>query len=380
MNPQNGEILAIGSAPTYNPTIFTQPISEAGYQALTSSASNHPLMNRAIDSPGPTGSTFTPITALAALQSGAWLPDETFDDTGRFCINAACLHNAGAAVYGVLDLAGALRVSSNVFFDNLGAKLNADPVSHPGGGALQQWARALGVGQPTGIDLPSEDTGTLPTPAWRAEQNALEQQCENATGPYKGKPKHPASSGGCGIAVLPPETWTAGDNVNLAVGQGDVQLTPLQLAVAYAALANGGTIVAPHLGLDIQSPTGTVLKTIDPSPVRHLDINPSALDAIRAGLRAAASRPGGTSDDVMGAFPEQVYGETGSAQYSDQENDAWYAGYVPASATRTPIVVIVTVEQGGFGDHAAAPVARQILSQWFFGQPGPWQPGSSRTL
>ena len=82
----------------------------------------------------------------------------------------------------------------------------------------------------------------------------------------------------------------------------------------------------------------------------------------------------------MGAFPEQVYGETGSAQRNNQENDAWYAGYVPATATRTPIVVIVTVEQGGFGDHAAAPVARQILSQWFFGKPGPWQPGSSRTL
>jgi penicillin-binding protein 2 len=114
--------------------------------------------------------------------------------------------------------------------------------------------------------------------------------------------------------------------------------------------------------------------------LRHLDINPSALDAIRAGLRAAASQPGGTSYDVMGAFPEQVYGEAGSAQYSGQQNYAWYAAYVPASATNTPIVVIVTVEQGGFGAPAAAPVARQILSQWFFGKSGPWQPGSSHTL
>ncbi len=380
MNPQNGEVYAMGSAPTFDPSIFTKPISDAAYNALTNPSAGNPLINRAIDSAGPSGSTFKPITAIAALQSGAWLPDETYDDTGQFCIDAQCRHSAGGAAYGVLDLPVALRVNADTFFYNLGALTNTNPVTHPEGGALQQSARALGIGQPTGIDLPGEDTGTLPTPAWRARENQLEQECEDATGPFKGKPKHPAADGGCGITIIPPETWTVGDNINLAVGQGDLQLTPLQLAVAYATIANGGTIVRPHLGLDIQSTSGTVLKTIEPSPLRHLDINPSDLDTIREGLRAAASRLGGTSYDVMGTFPEQVYGEAGSAQYNAQQNYAWYAGYVPASATKTPIVVIVTVEQGGFGAHAAAPVARQILSQWFFGKPGPWQPGSSHTL
>ncbi|MGO9751455.1 MAG: penicillin-binding protein 2 [Solirubrobacteraceae bacterium] len=380
MNPQNGEVYAMGSAPTFDPSVFTKPISESDYQQLINPSGNYPLVNRAIDSQGPTGSTFKPITATAALESGAWQVGDTYDDTGQFCVDTECRHNAGNAAYGVLDLVNAIRVSSDVFFYNLGDKLNADPVTHPDGGALQQWAKAFGIGQQTGIDLPGEDTGTLPTPAWRAHQNELEQECESATGPYQGKPKHPAASGGCGIAIVPAESWTVGDNINMAVGQGDVQATPLQLAIAYAALANGGTIVRPHVGLDIQSSDGTVLQKLVPPAPGRIDIDPTYLDAIRQGLRAAASQPGGTSYDVMGNFPEQVYGKTGTAQYTGQQDYAWYACFVPATATGKPIVIVVTVEQGGFGDVAAAPVARQMLSQWFFGKAGAYTAGSSQSL
>ncbi len=380
MNPQDGEVYAMGSAPTFDPSIFTKPISDSAYKALINPDNGYPLVNRAIDSQGPTGSTFKVITATAALQSGVWSPGDTYDDAGQFCIDGECRHNAGGAANGVLDLVNAIRVSSDVFFYNLGALLNANPVTDPNGGALQQWARNFGIGQATEIDLPGEDTGTLPTPAWRAHENLLEQECEDATGPYTGKPKHPAADGGCGIAIIPPETWTVGDNINMAVGQGDVQATPLQLAVVYAALANGGTIVRPHLGLDVQTSDGTVLqKLVAPAP-RHIKIDPTNLDTIRAGLRAAASQPGGTSDDVMGNFPEQVYGKTGTAQYNDQQDYAWYACFVPASATTKPILIVVTVEQGGFGDVAAAPVARQMLSQWFFGTPGAYTAGKSTSL
>ncbi|HTW13255.1 MAG TPA: penicillin-binding transpeptidase domain-containing protein, partial [Solirubrobacteraceae bacterium] len=153
----------------------------------------------------------------------------------------------------------------------------------------------------------------------------------------------------------------------------------------YAALANGGTIVTPHVGEDVQAPNGTVLSKVDPGPKGHLPISASTRDAILAGLRAAASQQGGTSDDVMGNFPEPVYGKTGTAQLgtaeqiaTNTETDyAWYACFVPASATTKPIVVVVSVEKGGFGDVAAAPVAREILSQWFFGKPGPYIGGSS---
>jgi penicillin-binding protein 2 len=295
----------------------------------------------------------------------------------------------------VVDLVNAIRVSSDTFFYNLGARTNvANPVAHPQGGPLQQWARKFGIGQKTGIDLPGEDAGTLPTPAWRAERNKLESECDSATGPFhftnghttgphklKGwyrSPRH--SPGGCGIADGTNRPWSIGDNINLAVGQGDVQVTPLQLAVVYSALANGGTIVRPHIGLSIQSAAGTVLQKIDPPPSRHINIDPLYLETIRAGLRAAASQPGGTSADVFSNFPEQVYGKTGTAQYNGQQDYAWYACFVPPTATTKPIVVIVTVEQGGFGAVGAAPVARQILSQWFFGKSGPYTAGNSHTL
>jgi penicillin-binding protein 2 len=394
MNPVNGQVYALGSMPSFDPTVFTRTLSESTYKSLTNPNGGDPLLNRAIQSAGPTGSTFKPITATAALQSGDWSTGDIFDDTGQFCVSGQCRHNAGNAVDGSLDLVNAIRVSSDDFFYNLGVKTNVDPGRHPSGGPLDQWAHQFGIGRPTGIDLPGELTGTLPTPRWRNQRNKLEAQCDTATGPYRytnGKQissiklkgyhrstKH--APGGCGIADGTNRPWSVGDNENLAVGQGDVQATPLQLAVAYAALANGGTVVRPHIGLDVQSADGTVLQKIDPAPARHLTVNPFYLDTIKQGLRAAASQSGGTSADVMGSFPQQVYGKTGTAQYNGQPDYSWYACFVPPSATSKPIVVVVHVERGGFGDVAAAPVARQILSQWFYGKPGPYKSGNSATL
>jgi penicillin-binding protein 2 len=375
LNPQNGQVYAMGSLPTYNPNVFTRPLPTTLLRQLNSPSSRSPLINRATQSAGPVGSTFTPITALAALQSGAWKPNGIFNDTGEFCSEGQCRHNAGTAAYGPLDVENAIKVSSNDFFYNLGVLTNSPG---PTGGALERWARALGIGRATGVDLPDEAAGTLPTPAWRAQLNRLEAECDNAIGPFAGHPKQPP--GGCGIADGTNRPWSTGDNESLAVGQGDLQLTPLQLAVAYAAIANGGSIVTPHLGLDIQSSDGTVLQEVDPPPRRDLNIDPPYLDTIREGLRAATSQPGGTSADIFREFPEQIYGKTGTAQYNGQQDYAWYVGFVPASATSRPIVVVVTVEQGSFSARAAAPVARQILSQWFFGHPGPWIVGTSRTI
>jgi len=364
MNPDNGEVYAMGSNPTFDPNVFTKPISYSQYNSLFGPSAGYPLLNRAIQSAGPTGSTFKPITATAALQSGVWSVDDVFDDTGTYCLGTQCRHNAGGAVDGVIDLVDALRVSSDDFFYNLGALTNSQA---PSGGALQQWAHALGIGRKTGIDLPFESTGNLPSPAWRAHVDAEEAACEAKN--------HVPS---CGIADGRP--WSVGDNVNLAVGQGDVQVTPLQLATAYSTIANGGTVVRPHLGLDVEAPDGTVLQRIDPPPARHVNINPLYLDTIREGLHEAAQSAGGTSDDVMGNFPEQVYGKTGTAQYDGQQDYSWYSCFVPSWATSTPIEVVVWVEQGGFGAQAAAPAARQILSQWFFGKRGSFVAGSSKTL
>lgn len=371
MNPDNGQVYAMGSLPTFDPNIFTKPVTEQVYRQLNNPASGYPLLNRAIQSVGPTGSTFKAITATAALQSGAWSLADTFDDTGQFCFSGQCRHNAGGAAYGGLDLVNAIRVSSDNFFYNLGVRTNADPTQHPQGGALQQWARWYGIGRQTGVDLGGENAGTLPTPAWRAGRNKLEAECDK---------KHHLPPGGCGIADGTNRPWAVGDNENLAVGQGDVQVTPLQLAVAYSAIANGGTIVRPHIAQAVTSSKGTVLQNIAPPPVRHLNINPTYLGAIREGLHEAAQSPGGTSDDVMGNFPETVYGKTGTAQYTGQPDYAWYVCFVPDSATNRPILVAVHVERGGFGAVGAAPVARQILNQWFFGNRGKYIAGSSHTL
>ena len=401
LDPQSGSVYGMGSEPSFDPSVFSH-LSQSTYNRLISPAAGEPLLDRAIQSVGPTGSTFKPITATAALQSGQWTTTGTFDDTGQYCVGTGaaqqCRHNAGHAVDGVLDLTNALRVSSDDFFYHLGALTNpADPTRTPNGGPLDQWARLYGIGRNPGIDLPGAATGTLPDPRWRASRNRLEAQCDSATGTYRytngtahsstrlpsyhPSPRH--APGGCGIADGTNRPWSIGDNESLAVGQGDVQVSPLQLAVAYSALANGGTIVRPHIGESVQSQDGTILQKIDPAAPRHIPVNPLYLETIRAGLRAAASQPGGTSYDVMGRFQQQVYGKTGTAQYFNAQNVetdyAWYACFVPATATSKPIVVVVWVEKGGFGDVGAAPVARQILSQWFYGKAGPYVSGSSRS-
>jgi penicillin-binding protein 2 len=363
----------MGSAPTFDPNIFTKPLSQSQYTQLNNASSGFPLFNRAIQSSYPTGSTFKGITATAALQSGAWTLGQSYDDTGVYQNGPGDVrHNAGHASYGSLDLTQAIQVSSDDFFYNLGRLMNDN---QPKGGALQDWARAFGIGQRTGVDLGAENSGILPTPAWRTSRDQLEVQCEHATGPFRGKPRHST----CGIADGRP--WSVGDNENLAVGQGDLEATPLQLGVAYSAIANGGTVVRPHVGLEVDAPDGTVLQRIDPPPSRHINIAAQNLDAIRSGLHAAASVAGGTSADVFAGWPQAqypVFGKTGTAQRGILADQSWYVCYVPDPVR--PILVVVTVEQGGFGAAAAAPAARQILSQWFFGKRGQFIAGQSKTL
>jgi penicillin-binding protein 2 len=333
MNAQNGEILAMGSAPSFDPSVFTHPITPSAYRQLTSQKTDAPLANRAIQGLYPTGSTFKMITATAALQDHLIRPDTIFNDTGSLKLDAnLTLHNAGKAIYGPLNMSDALKVSSDIYFYHLGLEAKASK----GHGQIQDWARQYGIGEKTGIDLPSEVDGLLPTPAWR---NRL----------YADK--------------LTDRPWSAGDNVNLAVGQGDLEADPLQMAVAYAALGNDGTVVTPHIADDVESVTGRVLQEIRPAPRRHIDISPTTRDTIMTGLTRAATEPGGTSYPVFGNFPIQVAGKTGTAQRPNQPDQSWYI--VMAPAKNPQIVVAVTIERGGFGVDTAAPVAARILERYF---------------
>ncbi len=329
MDVRNGQVLGLGSNPTFDPSVFTKPITPSEYKQLTSDTTDAPLTDRAIRGLYPTGSAFKPITAMAALNSGVITTSTPITDTGTLTVGGQSFQNAGGAAYGTLSLSNAIQVSSDVFFYTLGLRMN-------GTLALQRWAHRLGIGTPTGIDLPGESAGLVPSPAWR---NRL----------YR---KH-----------LTDRPWSAGDNINLAVGQGDVQVDPLQLADAYAAIGNGGTLVRPHLGMQVVDTAGRTVQEIDPPPRRHVPVNPEYRSAILDGMHMAAQSPGGTSYSVFGGFPVPVAGKTGTAQRTGQQDQSWYSVLAPYPNPR--VVVTVTVERGGFGVDSAAPIAEQILSQYF---------------
>ena len=341
MDPRNGEVLAMGSYPSFDPNVFAKPISQSRFQAIQN-APGAPLFDRAIAGEYPTGSTFKVITAAAALDSGLITPETPLNDPGKIKIGNIVFQNAGGVANGTLPLRKAIQVSSDVFFYQLGARANGLP-----GQVVQTWARRLGLGRPTGIDLPGEFDGLVPDARWRNRAYARYLRCKE-----RGKEF-------CGFVDRP---WSVGDNVNLAVGQGDLQATPLQMAVAYAAIANGGKVVRPHLGMEVLEPVdGAPVQRIEPSPARRVKI--PQRQAILDGLRLAAGAPGGTSADVFKGFPRPVFGKTGTAERPGQADQSWYVAFVPDRAR--PIVLAVTVEKGGFGAEAAAPAARLMLSEWF---------------
>ena len=232
----------------------------------------------------------------------------------------------------------------------MGAEANAR------GDVIQKVAKSLGLGAPTGIDLPDEATGDVPDASWVKQQDAAyaAAYCK----PHQHNPYCPAG---------PYQPWTIGQNIQLATGQGYLLATPLQMAVAYSALANGGKLVTPHIALQVENSDGDLLAALPgPSPRPLPKGDDAYLQTILNGLHLAAQSPGGTSDDVFGSFPRTVYGKTGTAQtVTNNANDdqSWYVAYAP-DRTR-PIVVAVTIEKGGFGDQAAAPAARLILANWF---------------
>jgi penicillin-binding protein 2 len=333
LDPTNGEVLAMGSYPSFDPNIFAKPVPEGTFKKLNSTEYGAPLYNRAIAGLYPTGSTFKLITGTAALESGVITPSTIVEDGGSITVGGITFKNSGDAVNGPINVSDALKVSSDVFFYTMGLRANSK-----GGDIIQTWAKKLGLARRTGIDLPGEFKGLVPTPG------QVDRAFAKKEFPYN-KP------------------WTVGDNINLAVGQGYLQATPLQMAVAYATVANGGKVVRPHVGLRVEDSAGRTLQQIEPDPARRVKIQPSTRDTILEGLRRAAMEPGGTSADVFKGFGREVFGKTGTAERPGQADDqSWYVVYAPAPQ---PIVLAVTVESGGFGAEAAAPVARYMLGQWF---------------
>jgi penicillin-binding protein 2 len=353
MNIHDGEVLGMGSSPTYDPSTFAKPfLTQSETDAIFGQPGSlipGPIIDRADTGAYPTGSTFKPITALAALSTGTITPSTIYNDTGSLQLSQdLTVHNAGGAVNGAINLEDALKVSSDVFFFNQGVQLQSES-NEP----LQHWAETLGLGSPTGIDVPGERAGLVPSPEWRNEG-------------FK-RDTDPDSPGGSQVLLSEGETfdrpWTVGDNANLAVGQGDLQADPLQMAVVYGALGNGGDVLRPHVGLRVEDQAGRVVQQIDPQPRRHVDIKPEWQNVILSGLHRAAQEAGGTSYQVFGNYPVGVAGKTGTAERIGQEDQSWYVVLAPYPDPQ--IVCAVTIEQGGFGVDSAAPAARNILNAYF---------------
>jgi penicillin-binding protein 2 len=329
MNIHTGQILGLGSYPTFDPAELTPPISERKAEEFFQSETT-PLVDRASQGAYPTGSIYKIITALAALENGIRSPSTIIQDNGSIEIGGETFENSEGAINGPVSLVPALKVSSDVYFYTLGNEMwqNND---------LQEWSHKLGIGDPTGIDLPVSENGLVPSKKWRNDLFAA------------GETDRP---------------WGPGDDIQLAVGQGDLQTNPLHMAIAYAALGNGGTIVTPHVGLEIQDAAGRVVKEFKPGPRRHVHINPAFRNEIMEGLHEAAQEPGGTSDGVFGEFPIEIAGKTGTAERPPHPyNQSWYASLAPYPNPR--IVTVVTIEEGGFGAEAAAPATKPILEAYF---------------
>lgn len=342
LDVRNGDVLALANHPTYDPSVFVGGISDKKYKRLfVRKSTNYPLLNRSIMESKAVGSTFKAITAIAGLEEGAIVPGTTEWCPGDYSSpydNAEdpqifkCWATDG---HGHLDLAGALAQSCDVYFYNLGSTFYGRQ-----GEPLADWAKRLGMGRPTGIDILGEAAGRVPTPGWKKRYFSTEID----------------------------RAWKPGDSVQMSVGQGYLEATPLQLAVAYAAVANGGRLVTPHLGLKIIDSAGRTVRNLQPSRSRKVDISTATLDAVRRGLYEAAHAPAGTSAPIFYNYKIPVAGKTGTAEVWDSSvkrlvNYAWYASYAPFDNPRYAVVVMI--EKGGHGATTAAPATRLIYDALF---------------
>ncbi len=358
VNPQTGEVLAMASYPTYDPNIFIGGISTRDYLAMThkdlKDVHHDPLLNRSIAGLYPPGSTFKLFSAYAGLATGRITPDEPYDDTGIYKYRDNCdtsvetsncfKRNAGRNPNGTVRLDGALTLSSDTYFYQLGhrAWLARDTIGEEG---LQNQMKLWGLGSPTGIDLPGERAGRIPTPDWlwdySHELNVDDPELADEAG-----------------------TWNAGISGNTVIGQGDVVATPLQMANGYATFANGGTVWRPQLVYQVTPfNNDTPSFILQPEPAGTVPFQPGWHEAMAAGFEGvtvsgtASAAFSDYYDDYGSSFP--VAGKTGTAQTTGQNDSSLFAAYAP---TRNPTIAMATVvEFAGFGSEAAVPVTRWVM-------------------
>jgi len=348
LDARTGSVVAMASNPTYDPNQFVDGIPTALFDAYQTPESHDPLLNRAIQGQYAPGSVFKLVTTLAALTTGQINPGTVVNDQG--CIDleveGGVFCNAGKAQNGYVDLREALTVSSDVYFYELGrAYWQQSRRGEPNGDAIQEEARALGFGAPTGIPLSGEADGRVPDEAFKVDFNA-----DNPD------PKSKAEN----------SVWLPGDNIQLAVGQGDLLVTPIQLASAYQTLANGGTVFTPRLASQVLDADGTVTREIAPITKATVALPPGARDALLDGLRGAVRSDGGTASSVFQGFDfdaVDVAGKTGTAEVNGKHDTSVFVAITPPDPApgQPQYVIAVMVEEGGFGAETAAPIVRRVI-------------------
>ena len=333
LDPRDGSVLALASNPSYDPSLFVNGIKPDVFKALND-APDHPLDNRAIQGLYAPGSTFKLVTALAGLTTGLIVPSTTVDDVGFIRIGQEIKKNAFSAAHGYVDLRRAITVSSDVYFYTIGVNFWERRQQYPDG--IQNEARVLGMGTPTHVPLPFEAAGRVPDPETRRR---LHQRNPTA---------------------FPNGDWFTGDNANLAIGQGELVVTPLQLANAYATFANGGTLFVPRVATRIATVDGQTVREAPPTPARTVAL-PGG-DAMLAGMLGVTSDPQGTAAGAFVGFDQssfRIAGKTGTAQVFGKQDTALFCAFGPVPNPQFEVTVVM--EEAGFGANAAAPVARRIF-------------------
>jgi penicillin-binding protein 2 len=362
MNPRTGEILALASNPTYDPDMFSGRVDPKEYQSLADPALNSPTLDRAADGLYPPGSVFKPVTALAAMQHGVLDPYQLISCVPEIEVSGQKFTNWDPYRNEGMELRTALSNSCDTYFYELGLRFFDEK-----GSPLQDWAKRMGFGKRTGIDIGPENPGLVPTPAWRKRY----------------------------FKTAVDKLWSTGHSVQLAIGQGDLLVTPLQMTRFYALLANGGKLVQPYLVKSIEQPAGegeapVVLRTFAPKPPRDLGLNPGYVEIIQQALFDATHDANyGTSYGVFGFYDVPIAGKTGTAEkyvtlpkgylglekpFSRLMDQSWWCGWGPHGADtwegKSPLVVCALVENGGHGGEVAAPVALKVFEE-YFGVPAP---------
>ncbi|HXV82289.1 MAG TPA: penicillin-binding protein 2 [Candidatus Binatia bacterium] len=335
LDVHTGAILTMVSTPAFDPNVFARGIKTDEWQALLKDRLR-PLSNRAIQGQYPPGSTFKIIMAIAGLEEGVLQPEARISDPGYYYFGNRQFRDWKRGGHGSVDLHRAIVESCDVYFYQAGQRIGIDRIA--------KWARAFGLGENSGAMLDDEKAGIVPDTEWKRKRFR--------------------------------QPWYPGETLSVAIGQGYLSVTPLQLANMTAAVANGGTLYQPRLVDKVESANNAVVREYGPEKIRTISLKPATLERLHKALADVVKGPGGTGGAAKSSLVD-IAGKTGTAQVVEMKggvylkseqlayfnrDHAWFVGYAPVQNPR--IAVVVLVEHGGHGGEAAAPMAKKVIEKY----------------